>query len=78
MAKPSPQAVRAVPAQAARAVPAPQAAPKADDSSLLGYFLWLLFSFDHRLDRRTYRYARIVANVGFWFVIWSLGSALRR
>ena len=78
VAKPSPQAARAVPMQAARAVPAPQAAPKADDGSLLCYFLWLLFSFDHRLDRRTYRYARIVANAGFGFAIWSLSSELQK
>lgn len=62
---------------AARAAP-PKAAPKADDGSLLAYFLWLLFSFDHRLDRRTYRYARIVANAGFLFLIYSLRSALEK
>jgi uncharacterized membrane protein YhaH (DUF805 family) len=77
-ARPLPQAARAAPQQSARTVPAPQAAPKADDDSLLGYFLWLLFSFDHRLDRRTYRYARIVANAGFLVVIYSLRSALEK
>jgi uncharacterized membrane protein YhaH (DUF805 family) len=54
----------------------PQAAPKAADDSLLGYFLWLLFSFNHRLDRRTYRYARIAANVGFTVAIWSLNAQI--
>jgi uncharacterized membrane protein YhaH (DUF805 family) len=77
-AMPLPQAARAVPQQSARTLPAPQAAPKADDGSLLGYFLWLLFSFDHRLDRRTYRYARIVANAGFLVLIFSLRSALEK
>ena len=78
-ARPSPPRPVAKPLpQAARAAPAPQAAPKADDGSLLGYFLWLLFSFEHRLDRRTYRYARIIANAGFGFAIWSLGAELQK
>jgi uncharacterized membrane protein YhaH (DUF805 family) len=73
---PSPPAARAAPQQSARTLPAPLAAPRANDGSLLDYFLWLLFNFDHRLDRRTYRYARIVANAGFLVVIYSLRSAL--
>jgi uncharacterized membrane protein YhaH (DUF805 family) len=70
------------PAPAAQAWPraaptaAPKAAPKAADDSLLGYFLWLLFSFDRRLDRRTYRYARIAANLGFLFLSYQLEAAL--
>ena len=56
--------------------PAAPAAPKQRDDSLLGYFVWLLFSFNHRLDRRTYRYARIVANLSFVFAIGVLNSEL--
>jgi uncharacterized membrane protein YhaH (DUF805 family) len=56
--------------------PSPKAAPKAalpsKDDSLFGYFLWLLFSFDGRLDRRTYRYVRIVANLGYLLAAWGL------
>jgi uncharacterized membrane protein YhaH (DUF805 family) len=59
---------------------APRAAAKAESKpagdSLLSYFLWLLFSFDHRLDRRTYRYARIVANLGYVFIAWNLNAQL--
>ena len=63
----------------APSAPAPrsaQATPKAANDSLLGYFLWLLFSFDRRLDRRTYRYARIVANSGFVLATWGFNSEL--
>jgi len=63
---------------APRAASAPQATPKSDGDSLLSYFLWLLFSFDRRLDRRTYRYARIVANAGFGFAIWGLSGELQK
>ena len=45
--------------------PAARPAPKAEDDSLAGYFVWLLFGFSGRLDRRTYRLCRIVANVGY-------------
>jgi uncharacterized membrane protein YhaH (DUF805 family) len=50
---------------APRAAPAPQATPKSGERTLLGYFLWLLLGFSGRLDRRTYRYARIVSNVTY-------------
>jgi uncharacterized membrane protein YhaH (DUF805 family) len=53
-----------------------KAEPKPIDDSLLGYFLWLLFSFDRRLDRRTYRYARIVANVGYVVVFSAINSQI--
>ncbi len=53
-----------------------RAAPKAADHSLLGFFLRLLFSFEGRLDRRTYRYARIVANVGFVVALSGLRTEL--
>jgi uncharacterized membrane protein YhaH (DUF805 family) len=57
--------------------PAPKAAPEAEaDNSLLGYFLWLLFSFERRLDRRTYRYVRIPANLGFFGAMYGLRGAL--
>jgi uncharacterized membrane protein YhaH (DUF805 family) len=59
---------------APRAAPAPQAAPKSGERTLLGYFLWLLFGFSGRLDRRTYRYTRIVANGCFVLCIWSMKS----
>ncbi|HWF77228.1 MAG TPA: DUF805 domain-containing protein [Caulobacteraceae bacterium] len=55
-----------------------KADPKPAGDSLPGYFLWLLFSFDRRLDRRTYRYARIVANLGFVVAIGCLNSELRK
>jgi uncharacterized membrane protein YhaH (DUF805 family) len=75
-ARPAAQARAATaPAAASRPTPAP-AAPKAIDDSLLGYFLWLLFSFDRRLDRRTYRYARIVANLGYVFASYNLEAAM--
>jgi uncharacterized membrane protein YhaH (DUF805 family) len=73
-ARPVPARPTNAPSPAPRAASPPRAAPKSDDASLLGYFLWLLFSFDRRLDRRTYRYARIIANAGFGFAIWSLGA----
>jgi uncharacterized membrane protein YhaH (DUF805 family) len=63
-------------APAAQAFAATPAAPKANDDSLLGFFLRLLFSFDGRLDRRTYRYARIVANLTFVFAIGGLNSQI--
>ena len=36
----------------------------------------LLFSFHGRLDRRTYRLCRIVANGGFLLILYSLRGAL--
>lgn len=69
-----PRPATKTPAPAAQA--APKAARKAADDSLLGYFLWLLFSFDRRLDRRTYRYARIVANLTFVVAIGALNSQI--
>ncbi len=80
-AAPAPSARPTQPRPATRAASAaPVAAPKADpkpaDGSLLGYFLWLLFSFERRLDRRTYRYARIAANLSFVFAIGGLNSEI--
>lgn len=73
-ARPSPPR----PAPVATSAPRTVEAAKASEGSLLSYFLWLLFSFDHRLDRRTYRYARIVANLGFLVVISGLNSELAK
>jgi uncharacterized membrane protein YhaH (DUF805 family) len=56
--------------------PAAMARPKTRDDSLPVHFLWLLFSFSGRLDRRTYRYARIVANLGFLFAFSALNAQL--
>jgi uncharacterized membrane protein YhaH (DUF805 family) len=63
-------------APARTAAPAAPAAPKARDDSLLGFFLRLLFGFEGRLDRRTYRYARIVANTSFALAIAGLNTEL--
>lgn len=73
-ARPSQARPAAKPAPTTRSASLSQAEPKSGERTLLGYFLWLLFSFDHRLDRRTYRYARIIANAGFGFGIWALGA----
>ena len=35
----------------------------AKDETVVGYFIWLLFRFDGRLNRITYRYCRIVAKL---------------
>jgi uncharacterized membrane protein YhaH (DUF805 family) len=76
-AQPRPEARTPAPATAAPKVGA-KADPRPADDSLLGYFLWLLFSFNYRLDRRNYRYARIVANLGFLVVIGSLNAQLHK
>jgi uncharacterized membrane protein YhaH (DUF805 family) len=34
--------------------------------------MWLLFSFDGRLDRRTYRFCRFIANGAFLLIVWGL------
>jgi len=72
------QPVRPAPPRPAAFAPAPAVKParKAADDSLLGYFFRLLFSFDGRLDRRTYRYARIVANLAFVFAVGGLDSQI--
>jgi uncharacterized membrane protein YhaH (DUF805 family) len=46
------------------------------DDSLAKIMLSLLFSFHGRLDRRTYRLCRIVANVGFLLVVYSLRALM--
>jgi uncharacterized membrane protein YhaH (DUF805 family) len=53
----------------------PPAATTADDS-LLRHFAWLLFSFRGRLDRRTYRYARVVANLAYLAAVYGLNARL--
>jgi uncharacterized membrane protein YhaH (DUF805 family) len=55
--------------------PAQEAAPKAQGGSFAGYVVWLLFRFDGRLDRTTYRYCRVAANVTFLIILSSLNSA---
>jgi uncharacterized membrane protein YhaH (DUF805 family) len=72
-ATPSP----ARPAQSSPAprTPAPQSAPASEEDSLAKIFLALLFSFHGRLDRRTYRLCRIVANVGFLLALYGLRGA---
>ncbi|HVN00953.1 MAG TPA: DUF805 domain-containing protein [Caulobacteraceae bacterium] len=73
----SPPSARAAPDRPAPIRPAPRtpapAAQKrasAEGRTVLGYFLWLLFSFDGRLDRRTYRYCRFVANGGYLLTVY--------
>jgi uncharacterized membrane protein YhaH (DUF805 family) len=56
-----------------RPAPAPtQSAPASEEDSLAKILLKLLFSFEGRLDRRTYRLCRVVAIVGFLLVIYGL------
>ena len=70
------QARPAAGAPARTAAPAKQAAPKAADDSLIGFFVRLLFGFEGRLDRRTYRYARIVANTSFALAVAGINTEL--
>jgi len=71
LASPAPAQLAYRPAPVMSA-PEPTAAPQ--ERSLAGYFLWLLFQFDGRLDRRTYRYCRIAANLSFVLLITTLRS----
>jgi uncharacterized membrane protein YhaH (DUF805 family) len=60
------------PAQS-RPAPAPtQSNATSEEEPLAKILLQLLFSFEGRLDRRTYRLCRVVANVGFLLVIYGL------
>jgi uncharacterized membrane protein YhaH (DUF805 family) len=57
--------------------PPPQTVPEAEDDSLLGYLLKLLFSFEGRLDRRTYRLCRFVANVAVLLSFYGLRNIVQ-
>jgi uncharacterized membrane protein YhaH (DUF805 family) len=49
------------------------AAPRLGKDSVVGYFVWLLFSFDGRLNITLYRYTRIFANLlclGLYTALW--------
>jgi uncharacterized membrane protein YhaH (DUF805 family) len=52
--------------------PMAQSAATSEDDSLVKIILRLLFSFQGRLDRRTYRLCRVVANVGFLLIMYGL------
>jgi uncharacterized membrane protein YhaH (DUF805 family) len=72
----APQPSRVAPSQPAPRSPMAPAAPKDEEDSLATFFLKLLFSFKGRLDRRTYRLCRVVANVGFLLVIYGLRGVM--
>ena len=72
----APQPTRSPSSRPAANPPRAQAAPKDADDSLLTFFLKLVFSFRGRLDRRTYRLCRVVANVGYLLVIYGMRGAM--
>jgi uncharacterized membrane protein YhaH (DUF805 family) len=85
LAAPAPiqPAPRPKPTPAARV--APQAPARAQASfadpetrTVAAHFVWLLFRFDGRLSRITYRYCRIVSNLAFLVIIYSLRAASPR
>jgi uncharacterized membrane protein YhaH (DUF805 family) len=72
----APQPSRVAPSQPAPRSPMAQAAPSDEEDSLATFFLKLLFSFKGRLDRRTYRLCRIVANVGYLLIVYGVRDAM--
>jgi uncharacterized membrane protein YhaH (DUF805 family) len=68
----APPPARPAPSRAAPQAPAAQAARMPADVSLLQHLLRLLFSFDGRLDRRTYRLCRLIANVAVLLSFYGL------
>jgi uncharacterized membrane protein YhaH (DUF805 family) len=74
--KPAP--VRPTQSRPAPTSPMATSAPTSEEDSLVTILLKLLFSFDGRLDRRTYRLCRVVANVGFLLVVYGLRGSMTK
>ena len=72
-----PAPVRPAPSRPAPAGPPTRTAPEAEDDSLLTYLLKLLFSFEGRLDRRTYRLCRFVANAAVLLSFYGLRNIVQ-